>query len=148
MSPDLWNIFFAICCDHTSNFCCYCNMLSGVVLENNLSRDTGYDSFDSHISIWLVTKFWTFQVRKSHSCGISAIFFWCCFMIETQVLMTVADFLRLFSRSHFLEGVFTFQWGDWFFRWGALFLSVGGGGQHPMGSGAAGFWWWGFKKKL
>ena len=27
-----------------------------------------------------------FQVRKSRSCGTSAIFFQCCFMIETQVM--------------------------------------------------------------
>ena len=38
------------------------------------------------------------QVRKSHSCGISAIFFQCCFMIETQVLITVSDFFCFFSR--------------------------------------------------
>ena len=51
------------------------------------------------------------QVKKLHSCGISAIFFQCCFMIETQILMTVSDFLGFFSRNHFLEGDFTFQWG-------------------------------------
>ena len=45
------------------------------------------------------------QVRKSRSCGISAIFV----LTETQVLMTVSDF-SFFSRKHFLEGVFTFQW--------------------------------------
>ena len=32
------------------------------------------------------------QVRKSHFCGISAIFFQCWFMNETQVLMTVSKF--------------------------------------------------------
>ena len=32
-------------------------------------------------------------------------------MIETQVLMTVSDFSGFFSRNHFLEGGFTFQWG-------------------------------------
>ena len=42
-------------------------------------------------------------MRKSRSCGISAIFFQYCFMIETQVFMTVSDFSRLFSRNHFLE---------------------------------------------
>ena len=31
-----------------------------------------------------LTKFWMLQVRKSHSCRISAIFFQCCFMTETQ----------------------------------------------------------------
>ena len=51
------------------------------------------------------------QERKSRSCGISAIFFQCCFMIETQILMTVSDFSGFFSRNHFLEGGLTFQWG-------------------------------------
>ena len=50
------------------------------------------------------------QVIKLGSCGISAIFFQCCFMIETQVLMTVSDFSGIFSRNHFLEGGFTFRW--------------------------------------
>ena len=55
------------------------------------------------------------QVRKSHSCGISAIFSQCCFMIETQVLMTVSTFWGFLSRNHFLKGGFPFQWGDLFF---------------------------------
>ena len=54
------------------------------------------------------------QVRKSHSCEISAIFFHCCFMIETQTLMTASDFSVFFSRNHFLEGGFTCQWGECF----------------------------------
>ena len=44
-------------------------------------------------------------------CGISAIFFLCLFMTETQVLMKVSNFLEFFSRNHFLEDGFTFQWG-------------------------------------
>ena len=51
------------------------------------------------------------QVRKSRSCEISAIFV----LTETKVLMTVSDF-SFFSRKHFLEGVFTFQWGVVFKR--------------------------------
>ena len=58
-------------------------------------------------------------------------------MSETQVLVTVSDFFlffflgiiswkgALFSRSHFLEGGFTFQWG------GASFLI--GGALHEGG---------------
>ena len=38
------------------------------------------------------TKFWMLQVRKSRFCGISAISFQCCFMSETQILMTVSNF--------------------------------------------------------
>ena len=64
------------------------------------------------------------QARKSHSCGISAIFFQCCFMIETQVLMTVSDFWRFFlgiipwkGPSRF-NGVFVFQMGDFIFSGG------------------------------
>ena len=60
-------------------------------------------------------KFWMLQVRKSHLCGISAIFSQCYFMSETQELMTVSGF---FSRNHFLEGGFTFQWGGLIFKWG------------------------------
>ena len=75
-----------------------------------------------------------FEVRKSRSCGISAIFFQCCFMIETQVLMTVSDFSRFFSRNHFLEERFTFQWEVCFFRWrmGFIFKWGGGGAPCPM----------------
>ena len=47
-------------------------------------------------------------------------------MIETQVLMTVSDFLGFFSRNHFVERGFTFQWEDLFFRRVASFLSVCG----------------------
>ena len=66
------------------------------------------------------------QVRESCCCGIFAFFFQCCFMIETQVLMTVSDFLGFFSRNHFVERGFTFQWEDLFFRRVASFLSVCG----------------------
>ena len=50
-------------------------------------------------------------------------------MIETQVLMTVSDFSRFFSRNHFLEEGFTFQLGVCFSHGRASFLS----GEHPMG---------------
>ena len=70
-------------------------------------------------------KIWMLQVIKSDSCGISAVFFQCCFMIETQVLMAVSDFSGIFSRKHFLEVGFTFQWQVYFLRWGASFLSWG-----------------------
>ena len=66
------------------------------------------------------------QEIKPDSCGISAIFFQCCLMIETQVLMTVSDFLKIFSRNHFLEGGFTFQWEFVSQMGGASFLSEGG----------------------
>ena len=59
------------------------------------------------------------QVRKSHFCGISAIFLQCCFISETQVIMTVSNFfLFFFSMINFLEGCFTFQWGASFFSGG------------------------------
>ena len=61
--------------------------------------------------------------------GISAIFSQCCFMSETQLLMTVFDFLKFFwqffSRNHFLEGGFTFQWGCWFSIGRGLYFQVG-----------------------
>ena len=62
------------------------------------------------------------QVRKSHSRGISAIFFQCCFMIETQVFMAGSDFSGFFSRNHFLEGGFTFS----LFSWGGGCFLLGG----------------------
>ena len=47
-------------------------------------------------------------------------------MIETEALMTVSDFLGFFSRNHFLEGGFTFQWVVGVFQLGgASFLSEG-----------------------
>ena len=68
-------------------------------------------------------------------------------MIETQVLMTVSDFLGFFSRNHFVERGFTFQWEDLFFRRMASFLSVCGrchmGALVLMGGGGGGV-----KKKL
>ena len=63
-------------------------------------------------------------------------------MIETQVLMTVSDFLGFFSRNHFVERGFTFQWEDLFFRRVASFLSVCGrchmGALVLMGGGGGG----------
>ena len=35
----------------------------------------------------------------------------CCFIFETQVLMTVSDISGFFSRNYFLEGGFTFHFG-------------------------------------
>ena len=89
------------------------------------------------------TKFWMLQVIKSDSCRILAIFFQCCFMIETQVLMTVSNFSGIFSRNHFLEGGFTFQWG----RGGVPILIGGfkencrmGGGGYPTCSPPSPLW--------
>ena len=69
-----------------------------------------------------LTKFWMLQVRKSRFCGISVIFIQCCFMSETQVLMTVLDFSGFFSWNHFPEGSFHwgrgFQLGAFIFKWG------------------------------
>ena len=74
-----------------------------------------------------LTKFWMLQVRKSRFCGISAIFFQCCFKSKTQLLlMTVSDFSGFCSRNNILEGGFTVQCGDLFFSWeGVSFLSEG-----------------------
>ena len=77
--------------------------------------------------------------------------FQCCFMRETQVLMTVSRFFGFFSRNRFMEGNFTFKgWGGWgfIFKWGrgvALWGGIsfdggrvskkscdGGGGTPPM----------------
>ena len=85
------------------------------------------------------------QVKKSHSCGISAIFFQCCFITEIQLLMTVSNFGGFFSRNHFLEGSFTFQWEGCFSDGGPSFLSGGKGGGHHWGHH---FWWEGFSKKI
>ena len=50
-------------------------------------------------------------------------------MIETQVLMTIPDFFGFFSRNHFLEGGFTFQWkGGCFSVGGFIFMCGGEGG--------------------
>ena len=51
--------------------------------------------------------------EKMTFCGISVIFSQYCFMSEIQVLMTVPDF---FSRNHFLEGGFTFEWRGFIFK--------------------------------
>ena len=59
----------------------------------------------------------------------STIFFQCCFMSETKVLMTVSDFSGFFSRNHFLEEGFIFQWrGGGIFSVGGLNFYVGGRG--------------------
>ena len=69
-------------------------------------------------------------------------FFQCCFMSETQVLMTVFNFSWFFSRNHFLKGGFTFQCrGGLIFGWGVSFLS---GESAPRGHR---FWWGEFQKK-
>ena len=75
------------------------------------------------------------QVRKSRSCGISAIFSKCCFMIETQVLLTVSNFFFQESfpgrRLHFSMGsraVFQLGSTPWV---GIGFDGEGGGGFSP-----------------
>ena len=82
------------------------------------------------------------QERKLCSCRISAIFFQCCFMIETccfmvetQALMAVSDISGFFSRNYFLEGGFTFHFGGGAggFRQGASFVSGAEGGA-PWGA--------------
>ena len=71
------------------------------------------------------------------------MFSWCSFaiffqsvvlcMIETQVLMAVSDFSGFFSRNHFLEGGFIFQWGVVFLLGDAPVLcSVGWEGAPAM----------------
>ena len=85
-----------------------------------------------------LTKFWMLQVRKSHSCGISAIIFQCCFMIETQVLMTVSDFFKFFFQESFHGRELHFSIGGGggvFFRWRGSFLSWG----HQFWWGGGGF---------
>ena len=56
-----------------------------------------------------------------------SMFFLCCFVIETQMLMTVSDFAGFFARNHFLEGGlhFSTEGEGGGFRWGASFLSWG-----------------------
>ena len=49
-----------------------------------------------------------------------SMFFLCCFVIETQMLMTVSDFAGFFARNHFLEG-------------GLHFSTEGGGGGVQLG---------------
>ena len=70
-------------------------------------------------------------------------------MIETQVLMTVSDFLGFFSKNYFLEGGFTFQWGGevYFPNGMASFLSGGEGGV-PHGGALILMGGGGFEKKL
>ena len=49
------------------------------------------------------------QVKISLFGGICFIFSHCCFMDKTQVLMTVSDFLGIFSMNHFWKGAFLFN---------------------------------------
>ena len=46
-------------------------------------------------------------------------------MSETQVLVTVSDFLKLFSGNSLLEGGFTFQWGGFIPKLGERGMGVG-----------------------
>ena len=62
----------------------------------------------------LLTKVWMLQVRKSCSCGISAIFFQCCFMIEIQILMTVSNFSWFFLGIISWKGASLFNGGRGF----------------------------------
>ena len=56
-----------------------------------------------------------------------------------QVLITVSDFFGHFSKNHFLEGGYTFQWG--------VFLNRGDfKGGCP--NGMHWIWWRGFPKKI
>ena len=71
------------------------------------------------------------QARESLSSGIFAIFFQCWFMIETQVLMTLSNFLVFFSRNHFLEGASLFNGVVCFsVKRGGVIFKGGGGGPH------------------
>ena len=49
-----------------------------------------------------------------------ALFFQCCFMIETQVLMTDSFFLGIISwkGASLFNGRFVFQLGGFIFKWG------------------------------
>ena len=63
-------------------------------------------------------KFWMLQVRKSNFCGISAIFFWCGFMSEIQVLMTASNFgLFFFLGIISWNGALLFNGRDFIFKW-------------------------------
>ena len=70
-----------------------------------------------------LTKFWMLQVRKSRFSGISAIFFQCCFMSRTEVLITVSNFFVFFFQESFPgRGLCFSMWGGGgggvFFKWG------------------------------
>ena len=57
-------------------------------------------------------------------------------MSETKVLMTVSDFSGFFSRNHFLEEGFIFQWrGGGICSVGGLNFYVAGGGGVSWGGG-------------
>ena len=49
------------------------------------------------------------QVGKSHSSGISVIFFQSCFMTETQVLMSFQFFRVIFLEINFWKGASLFN---------------------------------------
>ena len=70
-----------------------------------------------------LTKFWMLQVRKSRFSGISAIFFQCCFMSRTEVLITVSNFFGFFFQESFPgRGLCFSMWR-------------GGGGPFLLGAG-------------
>ena len=73
------------------------------------------------------------QVKKSHSCGIYAIFFQCYFMIETQVLMTLSDFSDFFLGIISWKGASLFNGGRLFFSWGEFIFKWAGGGSAQWG---------------
>ena len=50
-------------------------------------------------------------------------------MSETQVIMAVSDLSGFFSRNHFQEGSFTFQWGGFVFQFRVLHFSARVGGM-------------------
>ena len=85
------------------------------------------------------------QVRKSRYCGISAILFQCCVIIETQVLIGVSDFWGFFFYESFPGRGLLFSMEGFVFQLGASFLSwvgdvtwrginfdVGGGGSEKI----------------
>ena len=63
----------------------------------------------------------SYKIVEFTFCGISAIFFQCYFMSETQVVMTVSIFFVVFL------GIIS--WRDFTFQQGASLLS----GRRPMG---------------
>ena len=66
-----------------------------------------------------------FQVRKSsHIFGISATFFQCCFISETQILMVVSTFSDFISMNHFLTRGFIYKSGVVFQLGGLHFLFI------------------------
>ena len=90
------------------------------------------------------------QAGESLSSGIFAIFFQCWFMIETQVFMTLSNFLVFFSRNHFLEGASLFNGVVCFsVKRGESFLrGVGGVGCPMLVQTFCGGWGGGSKKVI